>query len=128
MSTLTTVARGAVVTLVAAMLSWAVATPAVAEEFATRPEAEAMVKKTIVFMKANGKDKTYSEINRKDGPFTERDLYMVAYGVDGVVVRAWRPSEHAEQESDGVKGYRRQGVRERTGRDGQKESFFLARI
>jgi cytochrome c len=77
--------RLTVATFLAAVLSCAVALPAIADEFATKAEAEAMVKKTIAFMKANGKDKTYSEINRKDGPFTDRDLYMVAYGFDGVV-------------------------------------------
>ena len=56
-----------------------------AAEFATKPEAEAMVKKAVAYMKANGKDKAYGEINRKDGPFTDRDLYIVAYGTDGVV-------------------------------------------
>ncbi|MDM5181262.1 cache domain-containing protein [Massilia sp. DJPM01] len=82
MSTFTTAPRSATV---AAMLAWTMAAPAIADAFATRPEAEAMVKKTIAYMKANGKDKTYAEINRKDGPFTSRDLYMGAYGVDGVV-------------------------------------------
>ena len=82
MLTCTSAPRG---TIVAALLAWTMAAPAIADEFATRPQAEAMVKKTIAFMKANGKDKTYAEINRKDGPFTEHDLYMVAYGFDGVV-------------------------------------------
>lgn len=56
-----------------------------AAEFATKAEAEAMVKKGVAFLKANGKEKTFAEINRKDGPFTDRDLYLVAYGTDGVV-------------------------------------------
>ncbi|MFB9241571.1 cache domain-containing protein [Massilia antarctica] len=82
MLTYTRAPRGAIL---AALLAWTMAAPAIAQEFATRPEAEAMVKKTVAYMKAHGKDKTYTEINRKDGPFTERDLYMVAYGYDGVV-------------------------------------------
>jgi signal transduction histidine kinase len=56
-----------------------------AEEFVTKAEAEAMVKKTVAYIKTNGKEKTYSEVNRKDGPFTDRDLYITVYGTDGVV-------------------------------------------
>jgi signal transduction histidine kinase len=67
------------------VLGAVLALPASAAEFATKPEAETMVKKAIAFIKANGKDKAYAEINRKDGPFTDRDLYIVVYGMDGVV-------------------------------------------
>ncbi|HZV64256.1 MAG TPA: cache domain-containing protein [Telluria sp.] len=56
-----------------------------AAEFATKQEAEAMVKKGVAYIKANGKDKAYAEIDRKDGPFTDRDLYLAVYGLDGVV-------------------------------------------
>lgn len=56
-----------------------------AAELVTKPEAEAMVKKALVFIKANGKDKAYAEINKKDGQFVDRDLYLVIYGMDAVV-------------------------------------------
>lgn len=56
-----------------------------AEQLATKPQAEAMVKKAAAALKANGNDKTYADINRKDGPFTDRDLYITVYGLDGVV-------------------------------------------
>ena len=62
------------------------ATGANAAELVTKPEAEAMVKKTVAYLKANGREKTFAEINRKDGPFTDRDLYMVAYSMEGVVL------------------------------------------
>jgi len=52
---------------------------------ATPAEATAMVKKGVAFIKANGKDKGYSEITNKAGPFTDRDLYLVVYGLDGTV-------------------------------------------
>ena len=54
-------------------------------EFATKDEAVAMVKKGIAFIKANGKEKGYAEITNKKGQFTDRDLYLVVYGLDGVV-------------------------------------------
>jgi len=52
---------------------------------ATQAEATAMVKKGVAFIKANGKDKGYAEISNKQGQFTDRDLYLVVYGLDGVV-------------------------------------------
>jgi len=52
---------------------------------ATADEAAAMVKKGVAFLKANGKDKGYTEITNKAGSFTDRDLYLVVYGLDGVV-------------------------------------------
>lgn len=57
-----------------------------AADLVTKPEAETMVKKAVAYLKANSRDKAYAEINRKDGPFTDRDLYMVVYGMDGVVL------------------------------------------
>ncbi len=50
---------------------------------ATAAEATAMVKKGVVYLKANGKDKTYAAISDKHGQFIDRDLYLVAYGMDG---------------------------------------------
>jgi cytochrome c len=75
--------------VVAASLTFLFARSACAADAAalvTKPEAEAMVKKTVGFLKAQGRDKTYAEVNRKDGPFTDRDLYITIYGRDGVVM------------------------------------------
>jgi signal transduction histidine kinase len=57
----------------------------VAADVVTKPEAEAMVKKALGYMKANGREKTFAEIDKKDGQFVDRDLYLVVYGTDGVV-------------------------------------------
>ena len=54
-------------------------------EFATADEAQAMVKKGVAFIKSNGNDKGYAEISNKKGSFVDRDLYLVVYGLDGVV-------------------------------------------
>ena len=54
-------------------------------EFASKDEAVAMVKKGVAFIKSNGREKGYSEITNKKGPFTDRDLYLVVYGLDGTV-------------------------------------------
>lgn len=55
------------------------------EQFATAAEATAMVQKGAAFIKANGKDKGYAEINNKAGQFVDRDLYLTVYGLDGTV-------------------------------------------
>jgi len=52
---------------------------------ASKDDAVAMVKKGVPFNKANGTGKGYAEIPSKIGPFRDRDLYLVVYGMDGVV-------------------------------------------
>src|SRR5215472_13814815 len=59
--------------------TWAVA------EHATAKEAEAMVKKGVAYIKANGTEKGYAEITSKQSQFRDRDLYLVVYGLDGKV-------------------------------------------
>ena len=49
----------------------------------TAKEAEALVHKAIEFYKKNGRDKAFAEINNPKGQFTDRDLYVVVYGIDG---------------------------------------------
>lgn len=56
-----------------------------AQTKATAAEATAMVKKGVLFMKANGKDKGHAEISNKSGQFIDRDLYLVVYALDGTV-------------------------------------------
>lgn len=52
---------------------------------ATKDEATSMVKKGVAFIRSSGKDAGYAEITNKAGQFTDRDLYLVVYGLDGVV-------------------------------------------
>ena len=75
-----------VVAMTAAIAVTLCFTPAIAKEGnATAAEATAMVKKGVSYLKANGKDKTYAAISDKQGPFVDRDLYLVVYGLDGTV-------------------------------------------
>jgi cytochrome c len=57
-----------------------------AADGATKDEATAMVKKAVAFIKSEGPDKAYAEISRKGGQFTDRDLYVVVYQLDGKVL------------------------------------------
>ncbi len=60
--------------------------PLLAAEFATKDEAVAMVKKAVAFIKEQGPQKAYAEFTNKAGKFTDRDLYVVVYGLDGKVL------------------------------------------
>jgi cytochrome c len=57
-----------------------------AADAATKDEAVAMVKKVVSAIKAEGADKAYAEIDNPAGPFVDRDLYIVVYGMDGMVL------------------------------------------
>lgn len=52
----------------------------------TKDEAVAMVKKAVSAIKSDGADKVYVAIDDPAGPFVDRDLYIVVYGLDGTVL------------------------------------------
>lgn len=69
-----------------AAVAFSGATAWAAGEHVTTKEAEAMVKKGIAFIKANGKDKGYAEITSKEGQFRDRDLYLMVLKTDGTML------------------------------------------
>ena len=71
--------------LIGVFLCGAMATAVPAENHGTADEAVALVKKAIVFYKANGREKTFSEINNPTGMFVQKDLYLFvgALGLGG---------------------------------------------
>ena len=73
--------------LTAALLAFALTVPLTthAADNATKDEAMAMVRKGVAFIRSQGKDKGYSEISAKGSKFSDRDLYLVVYGLDGTV-------------------------------------------
>jgi len=74
--------------IVAAGMAFAAipAAAAFAAESATKDEAQAMVHKAVAFIKTEGAEKAYSVISTKGGQFSDRDLYIVVYGLDGKVL------------------------------------------
>ncbi len=52
----------------------------------TAAEATAMVAKAIGHIKKVGRDKAFADFNNKQGPFTDRDLYVVVYDMKGKVL------------------------------------------
>jgi cytochrome c len=59
--------------------------PVFADEHASKDQAVAMVKKGVKFIQSNGTEKGYNEISSSESQFRDRDLYLVVYGLDGVV-------------------------------------------
>lgn len=60
--------------------------PAISGDKATKDEAVAMVGKAVAAIASEGPDKAYASFNEKGGKFTDRDLYVVVYGLDGTVL------------------------------------------
>jgi signal transduction histidine kinase len=72
--------------LAAAAAVAALSFAAFAADPVTKDEAVAMVKKAVAAIKAEGTDKAYAEISDPSGKFVDRDLYVVVYGFDGMVL------------------------------------------
>jgi hypothetical protein len=53
---------------------------------ATKDEAVAMVKRAVAFIASEGPAAAYPEISNPQGRFVDRDLYIVVYGLDGMVL------------------------------------------
>ncbi|CAN5424807.1 hypothetical protein BH10PSE17_BH10PSE17_14200 [soil metagenome] len=70
-------------TLAVAALSIAMLGSAAADDRATPQEAKALLAKAVIYLKANGADKATAEFSRKDGAFTDRDLYVTVYDMNG---------------------------------------------
>jgi len=49
-----------------------------------KSDAEAMVKKAVSYLKANGKEKAFTEFSDPKGKFVEGDLYVFVYDLNGV--------------------------------------------
>lgn len=60
--------------------------PAISGDKGTKDEAKAMVTKAVAFIKSEGAEKAYAEFDKKPGPFTDRDLYILVYSTDGKVL------------------------------------------
>jgi hypothetical protein len=67
---------------IAAIGTLLISAPALASDQGTASEAEAMVKKAIAFLKANGPEKSYEEFTNGKS-FKDRDLYIIVYDLNG---------------------------------------------
>ena len=71
---------------IAAMFAAALPMFALAGTGASKDEAVAMVKKARVFIQSEGAANAYPDISDPRGRFVDRDLYVVVYGLDGMVL------------------------------------------
>jgi cytochrome c len=53
------------------------------EEYATTKDAELLVHNAVAFLKKEGKEKALATFNDPKGRFTYRDLYIMAYDLNG---------------------------------------------
>jgi len=53
-----------------------------ASDRATLEEAKAMVKKAREYIRKNGREKAFAEIDKRDGMFVDRDIYIYVYDKD----------------------------------------------
>lgn len=53
---------------------------------ATKADAEKIVQTAAAFAAKNGDDKLIAEVNKKDGPFSQGDLYVVVFDKTGTVL------------------------------------------
>ncbi len=90
-----------------------------ADERATKEQAVAMVKKGVALAKSAGKEKAYAEITNKQGQLVKNDLYLVAYGLDGVV--------HAHGANEKMVGRNLMELRDVDGKEFIKERVELAK-
>jgi len=64
-----------------------VAGAACAEQQRVTPkEAEAMVRKAVVYIKATPRDKAMADITDPKGQFVDRELYLTVYKMDGIAL------------------------------------------
>jgi len=66
----------------AAVVSFMLTGPSQAADQGTAAEAEAMVKKAVAYIKANGPEKAYEEFTNGKS-FKDRDLYIIVYDLNG---------------------------------------------
>jgi hypothetical protein len=60
-----------------------------------------MVKTESRAIKAEGADKAYTEIDDPSGTSTDRDLYIVTYGLDGLVLVHGIDAQIDDKDADG---------------------------
>jgi cytochrome c len=73
--------------MLAVALAAALATGAIAAEQRVTPkEAETMVRKGVTYIKATPRDRAMADITDPKGQFTDRELYLTVYKMDGTAL------------------------------------------
>ena len=85
------IANAAFVVAAGSIGAWAQAPDATP---ATKEQTVGMVQKAVAFIKAQGPDKGYAEIDNKSGQFVKGDLYIAVVGLDGTLLAYGADGEH----------------------------------
>jgi signal transduction histidine kinase len=67
-------------------VSFSISSVCSAAELGTSAEAVAMVNKAVAYLAENGREKTIAEMNKPASAFVDRDLYVVAHDMKGVIL------------------------------------------
>lgn len=70
-------------TIAAALVAALLPLAAAAQELATTKDAEMMVHRAVAFLKKEGREKAFAVFSDPQGAFRYRDLYVMAYDLDG---------------------------------------------
>jgi len=57
-----------------------------AQAKATPDEAKALAEKAVAHIKAAGPEKAFADFNARDGKWTDRELYIIVIGFDGMML------------------------------------------
>jgi cytochrome c len=95
------------------------------QDYGTKDEAKALVKKAVAYVKTNGVDVAALDFNNKKGDFTLNDLYVVMYSLEGDVVAHGQNKKSVgknlidQKDSDG-----KEFIRERVNLAKKSDSFW----
>ncbi len=78
--------KSILISIMTACAALMIAAPAFSEDFATRPEAEDMVKKAVSHVKNVGIEKAAEDFTNRKGDYVNRDLYVTVYNMQGDVL------------------------------------------
>lgn len=78
--------------VIAFILCLFVAASVSAQQRGTTAEAKKMVEDAIAYIKANGREKAFAEINNPNGKFVDRDLYVTVIDMNALcLARGFEP-------------------------------------
>lgn len=75
-----------IIAVLSIFVSALVVTPALSEEFATKSDAEAIVKKAMAHIKKVGAEEAGEDFSNRKGDFVNLDLYVTMYNFKGDVL------------------------------------------
>jgi cytochrome c len=117
--------------VIAFILCLFVAASVSAQQRGTTAEAKKMVEDAIAYIKANGREKAFAEINNPNGKFVDRDLYVTVIDMNALcLARGFEPLLLGKvlidsKDSDGKYYMRERVQRTKTKKSGWQDYRFF---